>query len=76
VNARDLDTLQMDAERAAAVLGGLPRGVTAAHLSGVKTEEDVKRVAQGRADAALIGEVLMTKDDPTATLLALAQAAS
>lgn len=75
VNARDLDTLHMDAERAAQVLAELPPGVTAAHLSGVKTDEDVRRVASGRADAALIGEVLMTKDDPTPTLLALAQAA-
>lgn len=75
VNARDLDTLEMDAERAVQVISHLPQSVTAAHLSGVKTDEDVKRVAKGRADAALIGEVLMQQDDPVATLKALAQAA-
>jgi indole-3-glycerol phosphate synthase len=68
VNARDLDTLEMNAARAADVLAKIPRDVIAVHLSGVKTAEDVKAIARGRADAALIGEVLMRQDDPRATL--------
>jgi indole-3-glycerol phosphate synthase len=64
VNARDLDTLAMDAERAVRVLGAIPRDVVAVHLSGLKTPEDIARVAAGRADAALVGEALMRQDDP------------
>lgn len=75
VNARDLDTLAMDSGRAAEVLGSLPRSVVSAHLSGVKTPEDVRAVRQGKADAALVGEVLMRKDDPSELLRSLVSAA-
>jgi indole-3-glycerol phosphate synthase len=64
VNARDLDTLAMDAERAAAVLAALPADVTRVHLSGLATPDDVERIAKTRADAALVGEALMRQDDP------------
>lgn len=74
VNARDLDTLVMDGERAASIVESLPPSVCAAHLSGVKSPEDVQRVAIGRADAALIGEVLMRQDDPRETLTSLVRA--
>lgn len=75
VNARDLDTLEMDAERATKVLSDLPQDVVAAHLSGVKAIEDVQQVARGRADAALIGEILMRQDNPRKTLAAFRSAA-
>jgi indole-3-glycerol phosphate synthase len=68
VNARDLDTLQMNKERTAAVVEKIPRELVALHLSGVKTPEDVATIAKGRADAALMGEVLMREDDPRAKL--------
>lgn len=74
VNARDLDTLEMDSERAARVLSGLPTSVVRAHLSGVKTAEDVQAVRQGPSDAALVGEVLMRMDDPSPLLRALVAA--
>jgi indole-3-glycerol phosphate synthase len=64
VNARDLDTLAMDAERAAAVLAALPADVTRVHLSGLATPDDVERIAKTGADAALVGEALMRQDDP------------
>ncbi len=64
VNARDLDTLEMDAERTARVLAEIPRDAVAVHLSGVRDADGVKRVARGRADAALVGEALMRQDDP------------
>ena len=75
VNARDLDTLEMDSARAARVIESLPSGIVSAHLSGVKTPDDVTRVAQGSANAALIGEVLMRADDPSDLLARLVQAA-
>jgi indole-3-glycerol phosphate synthase len=75
VNARDLDTLVMDAARAARVLAELPKAVTRIHLSGIARPEDVQRVAQSHADAALIGEALMREDQPEARLRELVAAA-
>jgi indole-3-glycerol phosphate synthase len=75
VNARDLDTLAMDAARAARVLARIPDDVVALHLSGVKTPADVAALAGGRPDGALVGEILMREDDPGALLRALAAAA-
>lgn len=76
VNARDLDTLVMDAERAARVLAAIPDGCVPLYLSGLKGPEDVQRVARTRAHAALVGETLMREDDPRERLRALVQAAS
>ncbi len=64
VNARDLDTLVMDADRAERVLARVPKDVVAVHLSGIRDGSDVEHIARGRADAALVGEVLMRADDP------------
>jgi len=75
VNARDLDTLAMDAARTARVLDSLPRGVVGVHLSGIATPDDVRRVASSSADAALIGETLMRQEQPEELLRALSQAA-
>jgi indole-3-glycerol phosphate synthase len=74
VNSRDLDTLAMDAERAAGVLAQIPGDRVAVHLSGLKTPPDAKLVAQGRADAALIGEALMREDDPEPLLRSMVRA--
>lgn len=76
VNARDLDTLAMDAERAAKVLAGIPATSIAIHLSGLKTAGDVAAIAKTRADAALIGEALMREDDPAALLASMHAAAA
>lgn len=75
VNARDLNTLKMDAERAARVLAAIEPDVIAVHLSGLRGPEDVAAVARGRADAALIGEALMRRDDPGELLAAMVAAA-
>ncbi len=64
VNARDLDTLVMNPERAATVLARIDASVVRVHLSGLGSAEDVARITQGTADAALIGEALMRQDDP------------
>jgi indole-3-glycerol phosphate synthase len=64
VNARDLDTLVMDAARATRVLDAIPEGCVRIHLSGIKSEDDVRSVARTRTDAALVGEALMRQPDP------------
>jgi indole-3-glycerol phosphate synthase len=76
VNARDLDTLEMKPERAAAILRGLPNHITKLHLSGLAKPEDVKQVFDGPADAALVGEILMRQDDPEPLLRSLVAAAT
>jgi indole-3-glycerol phosphate synthase len=75
VNARDLDTLAMDAARAARVCAAIPPEVVAVHLSGLREAGDIAEVARGRADAALVGEALMRDDDPRPRLRAMVEAA-
>lgn len=75
VNARDLDTLQMDADRARRVLQAIPGGVVRVHLSGLATPADVERIRASGADAALVGEALMRADDPEPLLSSLRAAA-
>jgi len=76
VNARDLDTLAMDAGRPTRLLADLPASVTRVHLSGVARPEDVQRVTASTADAALIGEALMREHQPEARLRELLAATS
>jgi len=76
VNARDLDTLVMDAARPARLLAGLPETATRVHLSGIAQPADILRVAASPADAALIGEALMREDQPESRLRALVAAAT
>jgi indole-3-glycerol phosphate synthase len=74
VNARDLDTLVMDAARAATVLAAIPDDRIAVHLSGLRSPADVAEVAGRAVDAALMGEALMRVDDPTELLRAMVAA--
>jgi indole-3-glycerol phosphate synthase len=75
VNARDLDGLGMDGDRAARVLARIPKNVTRVHLSGLKKPEDVTRIRASGVDAALMGEALMRADDPEPLLRELVAAA-
>lgn len=74
VNARDLDTLSMDAEEAQRVLDVLPSHIVRVHLSGVSTAARVRDIARRGIDAALVGEALMRKDDPEPLLRELVAA--
>jgi indole-3-glycerol phosphate synthase len=76
VNARDLDTLEFDPERARRVLARIPSGTVAVHFSGLKSRTDAAAIAASRADAALIGEALMRCDDPRSLLADLAAGAA
>ncbi|HMA91722.1 MAG TPA: indole-3-glycerol phosphate synthase TrpC, partial [Polyangiaceae bacterium] len=71
VNARDLDTLEMDSERAARVLACLPKHITKLHLSGISRPADITKLRDGGIDGALIGEILMRQDDPEPLLRSL-----
>lgn len=71
VNARDLSTFRVDKAAARMCVARIPQSCVAVFMSGVRTEEDFREVAEGRADAVLIGEGLMRAEDPGARLAEL-----
>ncbi|HET8939232.1 MAG TPA: indole-3-glycerol-phosphate synthase [Polyangiales bacterium] len=73
VNARDLRTFRVDPQAAHDVLRIIPADRIAVHMSGVRAHADFREIAQGRADAMLVGESLMRAQQPSAKLRELAQ---
>ena len=71
VNARDLETLEVDVERALAMLPEVPSDRIAVLESGVSTREDVERAIDAGARGVLVGETLMRSADPGATIRSL-----
>lgn len=68
VNARDLSTFKVDMLAAGDCVSRIPAECVAVFMSGVRSVEDFREVAQGRADAVLIGEGLMRAENPGARL--------
>ncbi|MGB8329640.1 MAG: indole-3-glycerol-phosphate synthase [Polyangiales bacterium] len=68
VNARDLSTFGVDREAARVCIERIPPRCVAVFMSGIRSGEDFRAVARGRADAVLIGEELMRFEDPGARL--------
>ena len=68
VNNRNLKDFSVDFENAARLRDRIPAECFYVAESGVKTPEDVRRLRQIGADAALIGETLMRSADPAETL--------
>jgi indole-3-glycerol phosphate synthase len=66
VNARDLESLEVDVEGALARLGSIAGPRVAVMESGVATREDVVTAVNAGASAILVGEALMRADDPEA----------
>ena len=64
VNNRNLKDFSVDFENAARLRDRIPADCVYVAESGVKTPEDVQRLKQIGADAALIGETLMRAEDP------------
>lgn len=71
VNARDLETLEVDPARALELLARVPADRIAVAESGIATREQVERAVEAGARAVLVGEALMRAEDPGATLRAL-----
>lgn len=71
VNARDLETLEVDAERALAMLPDVPSDRVSVLESGVSTREGVERAIDAGAGVVLVGETLMRSPDPAATIRSL-----
>jgi indole-3-glycerol phosphate synthase len=68
VNARDLETLQVDLGRAISLAAQVPTDRVAVVESGIGTREDVDRAVSAGARAVLVGEALMRAADPRAKL--------
>ncbi len=68
INNRDLRTFDVDLERSIALLAGLPHEAVKVAESGIRDAFDVALLAESGFDAFLIGETLLTADDPAARL--------
>lgn len=68
VNARDLETLEVDPTTALARLGLIPEDRVAVLESGIAERRHVEAAAAAGARAVLVGEALMRADDPGAKL--------
>jgi indole-3-glycerol phosphate synthase len=68
VNNRDLKTLQVDLGVSLRLRPRIPNGCIAVSESGIKTGDDLSRMAQAGFDAVLIGERFMSAADPGAAL--------
>lgn len=75
VNARDLESLGVDPERARRLLARIPGDRVRVLESGISTRADVERAAEAGAAAVLVGEALMRARDPGDKLLELRGAA-
>lgn len=64
VNARDLDTFNVDLDSMETVLGAIPSGVVAIAESGIGSTGDVERVAAWGADGILVGTSVVKAPDP------------
>jgi indole-3-glycerol phosphate synthase len=71
VNNRNLETLEIDPEASLRLLPLIPRSVIAIAESGIKSVEDVKRIADAGADAVLVGSELSASRDPETTVRSL-----
>ena len=71
VNQRDLVSFEVDTQRAERVAKVLPDGVVKVAESGIRSGDDVRRLADAGFDAVLVGEALVTAPDPAAAVAAL-----
>lgn len=75
VNARDLESLDVDVDRALRLLDRVPGDRIAVAESGIATRGDVERAVAAGAAAVLVGEALVRAADPAAKLRELRGAA-
>lgn len=68
VNHRDLETFEVDPDRTAKLAPQIPDDVLLVGLSGVKEPADIVALGSIGARAVLVGEALVTADDPAAEL--------
>ena len=75
VNARDLESLEVDEERALDLVRQVPPGRTVVFESGISSIGQVQRAVEAGAQAVLVGEALVRSPDPAAKVRELRGAA-
>lgn len=75
VNARDYKTFEVDRTAFRQIVDVIPENVLAIAESGVRGPRDVFSYAQDGADAILVGEALVTSDNPQSLVKAMVSAA-
>jgi indole-3-glycerol phosphate synthase len=68
VNARNLNTFELDQNLFGELAGRIPSGVIRVAESAVKSVADVAHYRQAGADVVLVGEALVTGGDPVSAL--------
>jgi len=71
VNQRDLFTFEVDTGRALRVAEALPANIVKVAESGVRSSDDVARLAAAGFHAVLVGEALVTSPDPAHAVASL-----
>jgi indole-3-glycerol phosphate synthase len=71
VNQRDLVTFEVDHERAVRLAGSIPDGIVKVAESGVRDAADGRALHGAGYHAVLVGETLVTSDDPEAVVRTL-----
>ncbi len=71
VNNRNLKTLEVSLETSLALVPAIPDEVVAVAESGIRTGADLRMLRDAGFDAFLVGEQLMTADDPGEALALL-----
>jgi indole-3-glycerol phosphate synthase len=74
VNNRDLRSFEVSLDRSLSLAPRIPRDVVAVSESGIKTADDVRRLADAGYRGFLVGETLMRATSPGAALSELARA--
>lgn len=64
INNRNLETLKVDLKTSIRLLPLIPRDRIRVAESGIKSTDDVRRLAGAGANAILVGEVLVRSEDP------------
>ena len=73
INNRNLHTLDVDLETTFRLLADVPAGTVVVAESGISTPEDIRAVHDAGVDAVLVGEALMSSDNPEAAIGQLMQ---
>jgi len=74
VNQRNLFTFEVDQDRAARLAALLPNDVVAVAESGIRSPVDAAALREAGYAAILVGETLVTSENPTAAVAALREA--
>lgn len=74
INNRDLTDFTVDVNRTFELLADVPAGKTVVSESGISSRPQIEELEQVGVDAVLVGEILMSSDDPESACRELAGA--